>query len=176
MAVVLSAFAAQSTLPAHASSARLGPWDVDSLFFISKSENHNQVHYGVRLDAACKPVGPRPVFAYWRMLEEGPTATAPLLDREQAAYGLDEAQVVFGSATSPRVRIRLRSFPDRPIVVRPELRGDHCVASVVCDIRGEAARLERIHVVIGMFWSVRSVTLEGMLLGVEQPTFEVLRD
>ncbi len=41
------------------------------VFSIAKSENKNQVQYVVRLDAHCAPVGPAPVFAYWRMLEKG---------------------------------------------------------------------------------------------------------
>ena len=45
-----------------------------SVFFVAKSENRNEVHYGFALDAACSPAGPAPVFAYWRMRERGPLA------------------------------------------------------------------------------------------------------
>jgi len=39
---------------------------VSSAFFIAKSENRNQVHYGVHVDAACSPVGAEP-----EMTQEG---------------------------------------------------------------------------------------------------------
>jgi hypothetical protein len=48
---------------------QFAPPDVRSVFFIAKSQNRNQVHYGIRLDRECNPIGTRPVFAYWRMFE-----------------------------------------------------------------------------------------------------------
>src|SRR5579863_5839942 len=59
------------------------------LFSISKSENRNQVQYAVRVDDRCQPLAQSPVFAYWRMLEKGPTVTEPLLAHEIDAYGID---------------------------------------------------------------------------------------
>jgi hypothetical protein len=63
------------------------------VFSIAKSENRNQVQYGLRVDARCAPAGPAPVSAYWRMLEKGPAQTAPLLSREVSAYGLARQEV-----------------------------------------------------------------------------------
>jgi len=67
---------------------------VRSVFFVAKSENRNEVHYGVALDSACVPAGSSPVFAYWRMRERSPLATEPLLAREVSAYGIAEPQRV----------------------------------------------------------------------------------
>ena len=57
-----------------------------SLFTIGKSQNKNQVQYAIRVDGQCVPVPGAPVFAYWRMLELGPTRLEPLLACEQDAY------------------------------------------------------------------------------------------
>lgn len=178
-AVLVAAVLALLVLSSAPASARqsgaIGPWDIGSIFFISKSHNKNQVHYGLRLQADCTPSGPAPVFAYWKMLEEGPGQTSPLLDREQAAYGVSEEQRIFRTAGEPRVKFHVRAFPDRPIVARPRLRGGRCVAEVVCDIRGESALLHQIHVVLGVLWTVRSVTLEGQRIDRAAPTFEIIR-
>src|SRR5690348_6852763 len=61
---------------------------VSSVFYLAKSENKNQVHYAVRVDDRCRPVGAAPVYGYWRDLEVGPSATSRLLQHEQPAYGL----------------------------------------------------------------------------------------
>src|SRR5580692_8073537 len=64
------------------------PGESAPLFFVSKSENKNQVSYAVRLDAECRPTGAAPVFAYWRMLERSPVVVEPLLALEEMAYGV----------------------------------------------------------------------------------------
>jgi hypothetical protein len=71
--VVLAATLLLATV-AQASGVAVATRAVQSIFFIAKSENKNQVHYGIRLDEACSPAGDSPMFAYWRMLERGPFA------------------------------------------------------------------------------------------------------
>jgi hypothetical protein len=83
------------------------------LFSISKSENKNQVQYAVHANAQCAAASAAPVFAYWRMLEQGATRVAPLLSREQAAYGIASQSV----DAEGRVRLVLRAVPSRPIIV-----------------------------------------------------------
>jgi Domain of unknown function (DUF4833) len=73
----------QSVFPSPAPGGSFIP-----VFSIAKSENKNQVQYVVRVDDHCAPSGPAPMSAYWRMLDTGPTQTAPILDREVRAYGL----------------------------------------------------------------------------------------
>ena len=41
---------------------------VTPLFSISKTENRNYVQFAERLDEACAPVGPAPIYAFWRMM------------------------------------------------------------------------------------------------------------
>lgn len=53
--------------PARSQSLHFDPHDVTSLFTISKSENKNEVVFGIHLDERCIPVGDAPVFAFWRI-------------------------------------------------------------------------------------------------------------
>ncbi len=136
--------------PAHAERT------ISSVLVVSKSENKNQVHYGVHVDDACSLTGSAPVYAYWRMLERSPSATEPLLEREQRAYGI-ERQDVRGDT----VRVTLRALPTRPLTVHVTRGTDGtCTASVVTRINGRAARLYNIHVALG-FLRVDHVLLTG---------------
>jgi len=136
--------------PAHAERT------IASVLLVSKSENKNQVHYGIHLDDSCALSGNTPVYAYWRMLEKGPNATEPLLEREQRAYGI-ERQDVRGDV----VRLTLRALPSRPITVRVTRESDGtCNASVVTAIGGRPARLFNIHVALG-FLRVDHLLLTG---------------
>jgi Domain of unknown function (DUF4833) len=56
---------------ALASSVDFGEHDVRSVFPIEKSQNRNQVHYGVHLSEACVPPRDAPVYVYWRELRKG---------------------------------------------------------------------------------------------------------
>ncbi len=116
--------------------------EIASTFFISKSQNRNQVHYAVKVDEACRPVTAAPVRPYWLMLEKGPQVTEPLLDREQPAYGIAQ-QWVDGSA----VRSVLRALPERPVVVHTWQGPDGaCAFAAFTTIAGASARLFNIHV------------------------------
>jgi hypothetical protein len=133
--------------------------DVRSMFHISKSQNRNQVHYGLRLNAQCVPTSASPVFAYWRELEQGPDHLSELLDREQTPYGVAPGQVVSMRRGKARVEFRLRPFPDRALVASPRSRARGCAASVVTNVAGRPAVLESIHVAIGFLWQVESITI-----------------
>jgi len=129
---------------------------IPSVLFVSKSENKNQVHYGVRLDDQCAFVGSAPVYPYWRMLERGPNDTEPLLDREQRAYGIERQEI-----RGDTVRVTLRALPDRPITVRVARATDGaCTAIAETTISGRAARLFNVHVALG-FLRVDHLVLQG---------------
>ncbi|HKQ70456.1 MAG TPA: DUF4833 domain-containing protein [Polyangiaceae bacterium] len=112
----------------------MGAMDARSVFFIARSHNKNQVHYGVHLDGSCAPVGSRPVFGYWRMLEER-DRVEPILGIEESAYGIDDAQRVERGPSAATVTIRLRAFPDRPLVITIEQKNGRCEASAFRDTR-----------------------------------------
>jgi len=138
--------------------------DVSSAFFVAKSENRNQVHYGVHLDATCAPSGGAPVFAYWRMLEHGPAATEPLLSREQPAYGIAEQRVGERRADGGRLVVRLRALPDRiiEIVTGPREGGCEATASTVID--GAPATLSSVFAQLRWPFGVDYLMLSGRSL------------
>lgn len=124
-----------------------GEREIASAFFVSKTQNRNQVHYAVKVDSRCRPVAPIPVRPYWRMLEKSPNATEPLLDREQPAYGIARQDV-----DGENVRLSLRAIPARPVVIQTwrTSNGD-CESAAITTIDGGRARLYSVHVVLRMF-------------------------
>ena len=129
---------------------------IPSALFVSKSENKNQVHYGVRVDERCAFSSSAPVYGYWRMLERGQAATEPLLSREETAYGIASQRV-----TGDVVTVTLRALPTRPIAVHVERAEDGtCGAWAVTMIEGHRARLFNVHVALG-FLRVDHLVLTG---------------
>nr|WP_246356930.1 DUF4833 domain-containing protein [Pyxidicoccus fallax] len=133
----------------------------DSAFFIARSTNQNQVHYGVRVDEHCQPRGPQPVHAYWRMLEKGDKAVEPLLGREGPAYGLVDSQQVEATASGWTVHVRLRAWPDRTIDVEVFRENGRCAARAWTRMEGRAAQIERIFVKTAWPTGVDYVLLNG---------------
>jgi hypothetical protein len=134
---------------------------VRSVFFVAKSENRNQVHYGVALDASCTPAGPAPVFAYWRMRERGPLATEPLLSLEVPAYGVAEPQQVERGERGGRVVFRLNALPKRAIAIDASSDGPVCVATARAVIGGAAAALTSVFVQLRWPFGVDYLELSG---------------
>jgi Domain of unknown function (DUF4833) len=117
------------------------------VFSIAKSENKNQVQYVVRVDDHCAPVGPAPMSAYWRMLESGPTQTAPILDREVRAYGLASQVVVASDGSGGQVRAVLKALPSRPLTIATSRgAGGACRAVATASIAGAPAHLFNVYV------------------------------
>jgi hypothetical protein len=138
--------------------------DVASAFFVAKSENKNQVHYGVHLDATCSPSGAAPVFAYWRMLEHGPGATEPLLSREQPAYGIADQRVVDRRADGGRLVVRLRALADRPIEIVTGPRDGGCEVTATTVIDGAPATLSSVYAQLRWPFGVDYLMLSGRSL------------
>lgn len=170
--------AANPAGPAVAAAATALPGSsVRSVFFISKSENRNQVHYAVRVDAQCRPEGEKPVYAYWRDFEEGPTVMSPLLKHEQTAYGLTEPrQVSREEAGGGQIRIGLRGFPDRPLTIETFRSADGCRARALTTIARGSAVLRSIYVEIGFLYSIDYVIVRGIRVADSQPVQEKVSD
>ena len=134
---------------------------VRSVFFVAKSENRNEVHYGVALDASCAPEGPAPVFAYWRMRERGPLATEPLLWREVSAYGVAEPQRIERGERGGRVVFRLNALPRRTIAIDTAPDGRGCIATARAMIGGTAAALTSVFVQLRWPFGVDYLELSG---------------
>jgi hypothetical protein len=149
-------------LAAAAPGVTLPMAPVQSLFFIAKSENKNQVHYAAVVDAACKPVGTHPVYGYWRDIEVGPRAVSPLLDHEQPAYGLGEPRFIHPNANGGQIRVSLRGFPERPLLIDTFRQGSGCAARTQTTIQHQPALLTSIYVDIGFLFSVNYAILRGV--------------
>jgi hypothetical protein len=133
---------------------------IRSLFFIAKSENKNQVHYGIRLDEACAPAGEAPVFAYWRMLERGPFEIEPLLPREVPAYGFVQSRVL-RDRPGGRVMVTLNALPKRPITIDSAPGGLACTATAMVTIGGALASLTSVFVQLRWPVGVEFIMLWG---------------
>jgi len=137
------------------SSAASSDKTIPSALFVSKSENKNQVHYGVRVDERCSFTSSSPVFPYWKMLERGPDATEPLLAREESAYGIASQRV-----SGDTVTVTLHALRSRPITIRVARTDSGCVASAETTIDGQTARLFNVHVALG-FLHVDHLVITG---------------
>ncbi len=149
-----------------------GTRDVSTVFFVAKSENKNQVHYGIRLDEACAPSGETPVYAYWRMLERGPLATEPLLSREVRAYGVADERVLERGPRVSRTRVTLEALRSRPMLVESYAEGPRCAAHATLPISGVPAALESVFVQLAWPFGVAYLTLSGSAIADGGPVHE----
>jgi hypothetical protein len=146
------AFAALFALPSVARADQTIP----SVVFVTKSENKNQVHYGLHLTDGCTFASASPVYAYWKMLEKGTNVIEPLLSREQRAYGIARQEVAGDVVT-----LTLRGVPQRPIKIHVA-RGEDgkCAATAETTIAGVLARVFNVHIALG-FLHVDHLLLTG---------------
>ena len=151
------------------------PSGVVPVFSIAKSENKNQVQYVVQLDEHCAPAGVAPVAAYWRMLEEGPLRTAPILPREVRAYGLASQTVLVRGVGGGQVRVALNALPGRPITIEGSRGSDGaCRALAIVTIAGAPAHL--FNVFVQLKWDgidyllLRGWSMDGLHVVTERLT------
>jgi hypothetical protein len=175
VALALCVLAVVPKLAQGDSSTEARRRDVASVFFVAKSENRNQVHYGVHLDSSCAPAGASPAFAYWRMLEVGPLATEPLLSREVRAYGFADQRILSHEGGAGRVAVTLQSLPDRPILIASTAAGETCLASATTNIAGAPAFLSSVYVKLSWPFGVESLTLSGRALADGRELHERVR-
>ena len=122
-------------------SVNFGPHDVHSAFYVSKSENQNQVHYGIRLDAECRPQKKQPVFAYWRRLRQGGRVDEPLTGPGRHLYGASDEQQVTVGEQGGTVRMFVKAAKQVRIAIRIEKAEGGCKATATTTIKGAPARL-----------------------------------
>jgi hypothetical protein len=149
---------------------------VQSVFFIAKSENRNQVHYAVRVDARCRPEGDRPVYGYWRDFEDGPNVTSRLRDREQRAYGLKRPTFVRRAESGGRIGVALRAVPDRPLTIETFAVQGQCRARALTTISRAPAVLRSIYVELGFLFSIDYILLRGYRVTDGKPVQEKIDD
>ncbi len=146
---------------ARAGAPVVGPHDVVSLFSITKSQNKNEVVFGIHLDEHCAPVGDAPIFEFWRMLEGGPVRVEPLLDREQAAYGIQSQAVLARSSGGGRVQLTLKALPARPIVIETARVAQTCKGWSVVPIAGTPAYLYDVHAKLSWPFGIDYLLVSG---------------
>jgi hypothetical protein len=137
--------------------------DPRSVFLIAKSENKNQVHYGVRLDEACNVMGANPVYGYWRMLENN-GEIEPILSREVRAYGIDPVQRIEKTGAITTVHARMNAIPDRMIRVTVTRAAGRCEARATTSIAGNEANLRFIYIRLSWPFGVDYILLRGWRL------------
>jgi hypothetical protein len=148
---------------------------ISSVFHIEKSENKNQVHYAVRVDEACRPIGQHPVYGYWRELERGPSVVSELLERERPAYGLAEPRRIERHASGGQVQLSLRALPARPVLIELFQLAASCGARAIVAIKKQPAMLTSVYVDVGLLFSVNHVIVRGLRLADGEPIEEKLQ-
>lgn len=153
----------------------LPPADVASVFFIAKSENKNEVHYGVRVDDRCAPLGERPVHAYWRMKARGEGVVEPLLPREEGVYGVGRQYVTERREGGGTVTFALRALPGRTLVLRTfRDEAGTCRAEASTSLAGSLARFAFAFVALAWPFGIDHVLLAGRRLEDGAPVREVV--
>jgi hypothetical protein len=157
-----------------ASDPSFGPHDVETLFFIAKSDDRNRVDYGMRLDADCSPVGQDAVFPYWREFEHSPPVrTKPMGSFSKIGYGISSQRTLRVTKTGSEHAIRLRQV-DQPVFITTTKGADgHCSALVrtkIADV--EYAELRSIYVKLSSPLSVAYIDIRGQNLATRQPVEE----
>ncbi|MGK7886846.1 MAG: DUF4833 domain-containing protein [Crocosphaera sp.] len=116
--------------------------DLKSVFNISKTDNGNQVHYGIRLNQDCLPQGNNPVYVYWKLENN---TTEGLLDLEKPAFGI-ASQSVSGNQVSLEINGLKNRGISRPITIKTfaSPSGD-CQGQAWIKIQQNQAQLSKIH-------------------------------
>lgn len=163
--VVLFFFGLVTTIAgdARASAVQFGPNDVETVFFISKSDDHNRVDYGIHLTEHCAPTNDDAVFPYWREFENSPPVRTHTLGMlEYVPYGFSEQRLVHRTLTGGDQLVRLKQLA-RPILVQTKKEADgHCTAVARARIAGvEGAILTSVYAKLAGIASVDYVDVHG---------------
>ncbi len=119
---------------------------IDSVFYIQRNKNSNEVHYGVALDSKCNFDTKTPVFSYWKMLELGPKATERLRFWEHSAYGFKTSFV-----EADRLQIILKALPHQVVYAQAKkLASGDCTVQLTTKINQESAELQSAYVQAGV--------------------------
>ena len=149
---------------ARADEPHFNAHDIPTAFYISKSDDHNRVDYGMRLGDRCAAATKDAVFPYWREFERAPPVrTHSLGTFEYFAYGISEQHAVRGGETGGEYVLKLKQFGQRPIWITTKREADgHCSALARCTIGNvRFAELLSIYVKLAGPLSVDYVVVKG---------------
>lgn len=149
-----------------------GEHDVQTIFYIAKSNDRNRVDYAVRLDASCRPVGPEPLYCYWRTFEPNVPPIVELNFLDESVYGIDIQEV---GRTDERGGTHLTMAvaaieEDIEVYVWPGAEG--CRAHAKATIGGQPAVLDHIFVQLRGLAGVDHIMVRGNAVRTGRPVFE----
>jgi hypothetical protein len=144
---------------ARAAEPKFFPFDVRTVFYISKSDDRNRVDYGIHLDDRCAPYKDEAVFQYWREFENSPPVRIHTLGIfEYIPYGISEQRIISRTPTGGAVAIKLRQFSKSPIGIVTKKESDgHCSSQARTIINGKDCELTYVYVKLARGGFVPSV-------------------
>ena len=158
------AFVLLSLASTASATVTFGPSDVRTVFHIAKSDDHNRVDYGVRLDARCQPVGRSPVYAYWHRFEPGEPVIGELNALDRQVYGITRQTVRSRADNGSWIDVRIAALPSLRILILSQRHAGRCVARARIPVNDRPAFVDRVFVQLGggILSSVESVTFSGV--------------
>ncbi|MCB9598418.1 MAG: DUF4833 domain-containing protein [Sandaracinaceae bacterium] len=158
-----------------AAAVSFGEHDVQTIFYISKSDDRNRVDYAIRLDQTCQPIGSTPIYAYWRRFEPGQPPLGDLNSLDERAYGISRQWVRTAAPNGVWLEMHLSGFAEQRFLVLVQRGGaGECHARAMLPIRSRDAYLDHIHVTLG-FVGIDHVTLHGRDAATNAEVSESLR-
>jgi hypothetical protein len=165
---------------AKAGEPPFGRFDVQTVFFVSKSDDHNRVDYGIHLDEHCVPTQDEAVYLYWREFEKAPPVvvhTPGMLDF--IGYGISEQRILFRAPNVGVHLVKLRQLPTMPVqIITTQGADGRCTTQARSTINGKDSELSFAYVKLdkgGFTPSVAYVDIHGKDLATGQEVVERLR-
>jgi Domain of unknown function (DUF4833) len=140
-----------------------GPFDVQTVFYIAKSNDKDRVDYGMRLDQYCAPVSDDAVFPYWRELQHAPPVRSHKISFFQyMAYGFSSQRMLERSKMGGQYLIELKQVHRPILIVTKQDKDGRCQATAYAQIHGvKSARLDYIFAKVAGTMSVDYVDVHG---------------
>jgi hypothetical protein len=165
---------------AHAGLPPFGRFDVQTVFFVSKSDDHNRVDYGIHLDEHCVPTKDDAVYFYWREFEKAPPVvvhTPGMFDF--IGYGISEQKTLLRAPNVGVYMVKLRQLPAKPVqIITTQAPDGRCTTQARATINGKDSELSYAFVKLdkgGFTPSVDYVDLHGKDLQTGQEVVERMR-
>ncbi len=141
-----------------------GPFDVQTVFYISKSNDKDRVDYGMRLDQHCVPASKdNAVFPYWRELQHAPPVKSHKLKFFQyAAYGFSDQHLVKKYRMGGEYVVVLKQFKRPILIVTKQGEDGQCTATPYSQVQGvKSAHLDYIFAKVAGAMSVDYIDIHG---------------
>jgi hypothetical protein len=140
-----------------------GPFDVQTVFYIAKSNDKDRVDYGLRLDQHCAPASGNAMFPYWRELQHAPPVRSHKLKFFQyAGYGFSEQRIVKKGRSGGQYLVVLKQFKRPILIVTKQGKDGYCTATPYTKVQGvESAHLDYIFAKVAGVMSVDYIDIHG---------------